>query len=146
MKKCSTCKEEKPLAEFNKNKTRIDGLQTFCRVCNKKRAKRYYREHHDEHLKTIYKAKRKKLEKNQQRFYQFLAISSCAHCGDSNPLVLECDHLSDKKLGISTLLAHYSWDAIEKELTKCQILCASCHSIKTHKENNSYRYRYYMGL
>jgi len=34
-KTCSTCKEEKPLAEFGKNSRRVDGLQTWCKSCKR---------------------------------------------------------------------------------------------------------------
>ena len=41
-KKCSTCKEEKRITEFNKNKSRKDGHEYDCRLCKKKRASKYY--------------------------------------------------------------------------------------------------------
>ena len=34
-KKCSTCKEEKRITEFNKNKSRKDGHEYICRLCKK---------------------------------------------------------------------------------------------------------------
>ena len=33
LKKCPKCDLEKPLAEFQKNKKRYDGLQSYCRIC-----------------------------------------------------------------------------------------------------------------
>ena len=33
MKKCSRCLKEKPLSEFNKNKSSKDGYQSLCRTC-----------------------------------------------------------------------------------------------------------------
>jgi hypothetical protein len=35
MKKCSTCKIEKELFEFNKNKSQKDGHENLCRLCKK---------------------------------------------------------------------------------------------------------------
>lgn len=35
MKRCSSCKEEKPLDEFNKNAARKDGLQYRCKACDR---------------------------------------------------------------------------------------------------------------
>ena len=34
-KRCSTCGETKPLAEFHKNKRRPDGLQERCKTCRR---------------------------------------------------------------------------------------------------------------
>lgn len=42
VKKCSKCKTVMPLSEFNKNKSRCDGLQTFCKKCSKETSKNFY--------------------------------------------------------------------------------------------------------
>lgn len=34
-KRCSKCKEIKPISEFHKNKVRKDGLQGYCKPCKK---------------------------------------------------------------------------------------------------------------
>ncbi len=41
-KKCSKCQEEKSTEAFNKNKTRRDGLQTFCKPCGAASSKAHY--------------------------------------------------------------------------------------------------------
>lgn len=41
MKRCSTCKTQKPMNEFNKNRTRNDGLCYQCRDCQKETSKKY---------------------------------------------------------------------------------------------------------
>jgi hypothetical protein len=35
MKTCSKCKQEKASTEFYKNKTKIDGLSSYCKLCRK---------------------------------------------------------------------------------------------------------------
>jgi hypothetical protein len=39
MKKCSTCKEEKPVFSFGKHNIRPDGLRISCKECESKRSK-----------------------------------------------------------------------------------------------------------
>lgn len=34
MKTCSKCKQTKPLTEFQKDRSRLDGLQRYCRSCS----------------------------------------------------------------------------------------------------------------
>ncbi len=41
MKRCSSCREEKELEEFHKNKTSPDGYQGNCKPCNIYKANRY---------------------------------------------------------------------------------------------------------
>ena len=43
MKKCTKCKEIKDFSEFNKNKTKIDGLGSECKFCLSKIKKLYSR-------------------------------------------------------------------------------------------------------
>ena len=42
MKKCKTCKIEKELNQFNKDKSAKDGLKYSCRECTKKKYNIYY--------------------------------------------------------------------------------------------------------
>lgn len=41
-KRCYGCKNDVALTEFNKNKSKSDGLASECRACTKKQAKKYY--------------------------------------------------------------------------------------------------------
>ena len=66
MKKCSKCKEEKPLEEFNKCKSTKDGRQSICKECRKQ-----YRENNKEKIREWNKQysennKEKKREYNKQ--------------------------------------------------------------------------------
>jgi hypothetical protein len=42
MKKCPVCGDQKPLSEFNKNKSKKDGLQYRCILCIKAYNKEHY--------------------------------------------------------------------------------------------------------
>jgi len=35
LKRCSRCKQEKPVTEFGKHQRRKDGLQSYCRECKR---------------------------------------------------------------------------------------------------------------
>ena len=51
MKRCSTCKAEKPESDFHRNSKSPDGLTNSCKDCAKARANRWYRENHKPHSK-----------------------------------------------------------------------------------------------
>ena len=46
-KVCSTCKEEKPLSAFHKDRCRKDGLRFECKSCKNKKSKKHYQENRD---------------------------------------------------------------------------------------------------
>lgn len=59
MPRCSKCHEDKPRAQFNKNRARPDGLQNNCRPCqrtynrgpkNQERCRRYAQEHSEQNV------------------------------------------------------------------------------------------------
>lgn len=47
---CAKCKEVTPLAGFNKNRSKPDGLGTECRKCANAHSKKYHLENHAAHL------------------------------------------------------------------------------------------------
>ena len=46
-KRCYKCKQELPLGEFHKNRTRKDGLDHHCKKCKKRHAREYREENRD---------------------------------------------------------------------------------------------------
>jgi hypothetical protein len=62
-------------------------------------------------------------------------------CGESDPAVLEFDHVSGKKTAnISYLLGVVaSWERLASEIQKCEVRCANCHRWKTAREQGWYK-------
>ena len=59
--------------------------------------------------------------------------SGCVDCRENNHIVLDFDHLRDKKYNISRMIHDgFSWKAILKEIQKCEVVCANCHRIRTY--------------
>ncbi|PSQ37951.1 hypothetical protein BRD13_08600 [Halobacteriales archaeon SW_5_70_135] len=52
----------------------------------------------------------------------------CRSCGESDPVCLDFHHVDEKVGSISTLVAERrSLSTIQRELRKCELLCANCH-------------------
>jgi hypothetical protein len=64
-KQCTCCKEIKPLSEFNKDKTKKDGLVSRCRSCVSKRMKVYHDANKDKARAYREKNKDKITERNK---------------------------------------------------------------------------------
>lgn len=131
MKKCSRCKEEKNIGEFNfKNKAReIRAYQ--CRDCS-----RHYLRSHYERNKQYYLLKAKIRNKAirleiKQFIWTYLASHFCVDCGEKDPVVLEFDHTKDKLFAISAMSRSRTLLEVKKEIKKCVIRCANCHRRKT---------------
>ena len=78
----------------------------------------------------------------RQHLFDILTESKCVKCGITDPLVLEFDHLDPStKVGcISALTPHISSAELDKEIAKCQVLCANCHRIKTAEDQGWYKH------
>lgn len=139
MKICYTCKIEKPLSDFTKNRSKKDGLHGSCRLCKNNHQKSWYRGASSEQKERVYKRNKSLRIDYAKKLFEYLKKNPCVMCGESNPIVLEFDHLRDKTSEISTMVrCSYSWERILEEIEKCQVLCANCHRIKTAHQQNWY--------
>jgi hypothetical protein len=140
IKRCCMCKIVKPLTEFNRHGQRRDGLQPHCRDCNRARSRRYYAENRDKHLVVVRARIRRIRRENQTRMLAYLREHPCVDCGEDDVVVLEFDHLRDKRMGVGLLLRRgVSWETIVAEIAKCEVVCANCHRRRTHQRSGSYR-------
>lgn len=69
----------------------------------------------------------------KKRLKEIKEASGCVDCGIKNHIVLDFDHLKDKKYNVSRMIHdRFSWAAIKKEIAKCEVVCANCHRIRTY--------------
>jgi len=71
-------------------------------------------------------------KKNTDYLRNLKLTSGCADCGyNANVFALEFDHVQPKMYAISDLLGNTK--RLMEELTKCEIVCSNCHSIRTQE-------------
>lgn len=82
-------------------------------------------------------ARRKKL---RIRVREIKAAAKCGRCGFDNPLALHFHHDGDdKEITICKAIRDgWPWHKIEKEIKKCTVLCANCHTIEHMTEEEEY--------
>ncbi len=139
---CSQCKIEKDLTkDFFNTKDKL-GLKfrTDCKVCQNLKQSDAYKS-----KQKVYSSKHKKYradlrKQNQKLLWEFFESNPCVRCGETNPVLLDLDHLSDKKYNISQIIYSHTWDSVCEEMAKCQVLCCSCHRKKTAKDLGWYLY------
>lgn len=94
--------------------------------------------------KSYEKHKAKRLAKQkiqylaQCRWFNRLKNVPCFDCGYKYPrCVMEFDHTRGvKKYNITGMAGGYKRETIQKEIDKCDVVCANCHNIRTHRRRN----------
>lgn len=119
MKKCSSCKEYKDKSKFCKNARYVDSLHYSCRLCVAVRNKRVKQE-------------------NSGWVKKYKENSPCADCNVKYAYyVMDFDHIDPAKkkfmIGRAVSTGGKSLKIIRKEIEKCDLVCANCHRIRTHK-------------
>lgn len=142
-KQCTICKEIKLLSEYNKKSSSKDGLQNHCKECNRKKSREYYHNNREKHKNITGLRRDKKLLENQIYVFNYLQSHPCVDCGESNPIVLEFDHLYDKQTSICVAVRNgWSLKRLKKEIAKCEVRCANCHRLTTAKDFNWFTYKF----
>ncbi len=137
-KYCIRCKADIDISQFNKNPTRRDGRDNLCRNHRREYQHKWYKENREKHIKRVHINNIAVRERNTALLLDYLLKHPCLDCGESNPLVLEFDHVRGiKTKDISCMIQQkWSWKAIEAEIAKCIVRCANCHRRKTAYEQN----------
>lgn len=138
-KRCNMCGIVKPLAEFHRKRGARDGRQPRCRPCNIEANKRWYRDHPEARARRMDDyAKARRLD-NHQRILDYLRLHPCVDCGETDPVVLDFDHLGSKRCNVSGMLGS-SWNSILAEIAKCEVCCANCHRRRSARRGGWFRW------
>jgi hypothetical protein len=110
---------------------------------DKEKQRQAQRRHYLLHKKDYNRRARIGGERIRRRISQFivgyLSQHPCVDCGENNIIVLEFDHVRGKKCGNVGNLKTYSLGKVIREIEKCEVRCANCHRIVTHKRRLSSR-------
>jgi hypothetical protein len=69
-------------------------------------------------------------------YRQLKAGKPCTDCGRTfHPAAMTWDHLpgQDKVAEVSALLSRHSRRTMLNEISKCQLVCANCHAVRTFR-------------
>ena len=137
-KYCIRCKASIDISQFNKNPTRRDGRDNICRTHRREYQQNWYKKNREKHIKRVHTNHIAVRERNTALLLDYLLKHPCLDCGESNPLVLEFDHVRGIKIkDVSRMIQEkWSWKAIEAEIAKCVVRCANCHRRKTAYQQN----------
>jgi hypothetical protein len=103
---------------------------------NKEYHREYSREWHQRNKDRRREQRRQRRQDNLQRYRDFKKTLKCERCGFSDYRALHFHHLVDKEYNPSSMLGEgMSWDKFLREIEKCIVLCANCHSIEHYPKD-----------
>ena len=138
--KCYRCHETKPAEEFAWRRKHRGQRDSFCRPCRAAYKQEHYQANKERYIAQA-AARKKRLILNRMAFLlKYFGSHPCVDCSEQDPLVLEFDHLRDKKFDISQALHSRSWTSIIDEIAKCEVVCANCHRRRTARRARSIKF------
>ena len=133
MRRCGRCGHEKHVEEFawrRKSKGQRDNYYRPCRAAYKQE---HYAANRQRYIESAKMRRQAAVAERFEYLVAFLLEHPCVDCGETDPIVLEFDHLRDKKFGIGNGLRDRAWQSVLDEMAKCDVVCANCHRRRTAK-------------
>jgi hypothetical protein len=138
---CARCCVAKPLSGFPIKNAAKGWYSSYCRPCRQEYAKAHYSRNVAYYKAKAASARTRGRSGNRAVVDAFLADHPCVDCGESDPVVLDFDHV-DPKLKLDTVgrIQHSGGRArLLREMDKCEVRCGNCHRRKTARQFGWYR-------
>jgi hypothetical protein len=132
LRRCDRCRDLKPISEFAWRRRR-GRRQPYnnCRACRAQYLREHCARHRDRYVAQAVRRKKKLTAERADYLIALFRERHCVDCDEDDPLVLEFDHLADKKFNISAGLRNRNWHDVLDEIAKCDVVCANCHRRRT---------------
>ena len=105
----------------------------------KEAQKRHYKKFRKKIIARSKEGNKKRIKRNKDYILAVKKEKSCVDCGESNPIVLDFDHVRGKKVGNVSDLARqaYGMKTLKTEIEKCEVRCSNCHRIVTYNRREN---------
>jgi hypothetical protein len=138
MGQCSRCRQEKPDQDFAWRRKAKGQRDSYCRPCRAEYKQEHYAKNKKRYLRQATARNRSILEERTD-FLHFFTTHPCIDCGETDPVVLEFDHLGNKAFAISDGIRGRKWESVLAEMEKCDVVCANCHRRRSMARGNFWR-------
>jgi hypothetical protein len=114
--KCYRCGELKPADAFAWRRKGKGQRDTFCRPCRSAYGKEHYAANRARYIEQA-RVQKERLRMERTLFLlEYFRANPCIDCGESDPVVLEFDHLRDKLFDVGAALSTRAWPSILAEI------------------------------
>lgn len=100
-------------------------------------SRRHYAKHRDKVIAKSKALSKKARDRTRVYIHTHLKTNPCVDCGETDPIILEFDHVTGtKEFNISDAAREgVGKKRLEAEIAKCEVRCANCHRKKTYKRS-----------
>jgi hypothetical protein len=134
-KYCPKCELELPLGHFTRAKS--GRISSYCKPCMSLYCRHHYVKNAKAHNARRRAARQRYRVRNRAFVVEHLRTHPCVDCGESNPAVLEFDHVErETKQDTMSHLSRTgrSLEQLKREMAKCVIRCVNCHRRRTARQ------------
>ena len=140
LRRCGRCGQLKPLEEFAWRRKNLGQRHNYCRPCHSAYHRQHYLANRQRYIDQAQATKRRARREKTEQLLAYFATHPCIDCGETDPLVLEFDHVSDdKSFEVARAMSDKSWSTILDEIAKCEVVCANCHRRRTYRRRGALR-------
>lgn len=131
--RCGRCERTLPIDQFNKLRS---GRQAWCRDC----FRAYFKARGDLHRRQSGEAQRRRRQQARAFVTRHLQEHPCVDCGESDLVVLEFDHVGQKRGNVSKFrIEGLAIKKLKEEISQCEVVCVNCHRRRSALRANSWR-------
>lgn len=133
-RRCGRCEHNLPETDFNRLGA---GRQYWCRACFKD----YQRSRGAKNRVQVAAAIVRRRARAQALVAARLSDRGCVDCGETDPVVMEFDHVVPGKRGGVADMTYRGAPVgdLQDELDRCDLVCVSCHRLRTAERAGSFR-------
>jgi hypothetical protein len=106
VKKCGRCGLDRPLAEFAWRRRAKGELHNYCRACHAEYRRDHYVANRGRYIARAHQRKVELQLEPTQLLLEYFRLHPCADWGETDPIVLEFDHLREKSFSIGGKLTN----------------------------------------
>jgi hypothetical protein len=139
LRRCGRCRQYKRLSEFNWRRKGRGQRDNMCRPCRAAYKREHYLANKQRYIEQAARSKRRQRVRRTLYLLEYFKTHPCLDCGETDPVVLEFDHLRDKSFDITQGLDFRNWQSILDEIEKCEVVCANCHRRRTCQRRGALR-------
>ena len=136
LRHCSRCDLWKPLEDFPYKNQPRGTRSSYCRDCCRIYGREHYRLNRSAYLEKARKRRMRYRSACQLYAYDYLIAHPCVDCGESDPVVLDFDHIdrAQKTREVAWFIRRQDLAGLAAEIEKCEVRCANDHRRKTARD------------